>query len=362
MGNFQKKASQVEMVDPQKIFADILKSFSGSGLSRGVKYNLFYRLIAFKGISQGVGCSTVVANTALALADLGLSVCVLDTSILHPCQDELLDTNYLSLDKEKRLDWFDMPFTTVSPLNISKYNKSISVLSFAGKGRTILDMLSTLDSDRLVDIAISELESKFDVILFDLCDEPTNVNVTAMQRAQQVIQVWSDSVTALASMEQSITNNVTLSCPMDKMRYIVENKTIDDTMGNLNVLYKEYRFKRLSHCSLSYEIARVAQMKPLWKYVSSEQTIIDFNSLILDIVCHICGIEIEGKNNERRSLAKAVERNDNQEPLLKGIFKKGSVQEQETNGGISEEETDDIEEETVTVEDKKGLFGRRKNK
>ena len=172
----------------------MLKTFSGASVARDVKYNMFYQVYAFKGVIPGVGCSTIVANTALALADLGLSVCVFDTSVLHPVQDELLKTNYRNKPLSQRIDWFDMPFTKESPLNISGINRQVSVLSFAGKNRTILDMISTLDSEEMVEVALEVLKPKFDVILVDVCDEPTNVAITSLQKSQQLIQVWSDSI------------------------------------------------------------------------------------------------------------------------------------------------------------------------
>ena len=330
------KFRDIEAIDTKKTLTGILKVFSGAAYSRNMKYNLFYKRIAFKGACGGVGCSTIVANTALALADLGLSVCVFDTSILHPSQDVLLKTSLFDIEKERRTDWFDMIYTTDSVLNVSKLNSRVSVLSFGGKDRTVLDMLSIADSEQAVEIAISQVEDKFDLILMDLCEETTNINVTAMQKAQQVIQVWSDSVTCVASMENVITNQTTLACPMDKMRYVVENKTIDDTMGSLDVLYNEYRFKMLSHCTLSYEIERVAQMKPLWKYPTAEETIIMFNMMIVDIVCLICGISREaldkGELREKTSMeyAKAVNADRHG---LKGLFtgsgKKGRVNMEE---------------------------------
>lgn len=369
------KTQNLEVADPKKVLVGMLKTFSGSGVTRDIKFNMFYHIYAFKGVVPGVGCSTIVANTALALADLGLSVCVFDTSVLHPVQDELLRTDYRNKAVEQRVDWYDMPFTKESPLSISSQNRAISVLSFAGKNRTVLDMISTMDSEELVDIAIDEIESKFDVILIDLCDEPTNVNVTSMQRAQQVFQVWSDSIPALASMQTTIANNVTLSCPFDKMRYVIENKTCDDTMGSLDALYDEYHFIRLSHCSLSYEIARVSGLgQQLWKCLNVDAAIEDFNLLIIDVVVHILGLEKKALHNgevkPRRSIESIIQRNEKNSgsPLSFSMLKRdtgsGATIKIPRNTG---EETDTSDEENVAVgvsdeteTEKKGLFGRRK--
>lgn len=368
------------MVDPKKVLTKMLKTFSGSSYGRELGYNLFYHIIGFKGVCSGIGCSTIVANTALALADFGLSVCVFDTSILHPSQDALLKTNYKEKAKDKRLDWFDMPFRKESPLNISKLNRNISVLSFAGKDRTVLDMLGTMDSEETVDVALHALETKFDIILVDLCDEPSNIATTAMQKSQQVIQIWSDSVPCLASIPLSIANNITLSCPKDKMRYVVENKTCDDTMLGLDPLYKEYKFKRLSHCGLSYEIARISGLGyPLWKYATMEATIGDFNLMILDIVSYLLDIDktglADGEIRKRRTIEKANSINESLNPLepISGItskFKRGNTADvEEPAQGVSDEtsSTESTEDEnlfntevTEAEPKKKGLFGRRK--
>lgn len=366
------KTQDIEMVDTKKVLTSMLKTFSGSSYGRELGYNLFYHIIGFKGVCAGVGCSTIVANTSLALADFGLSVCVFDTSILHPSQDELLRTNYKEKPREQRIDWFDMPFRSESPLNISRMNRNISVLSFAGKDRTVLDMLGTMDSDELVDVALHNIESKFDIILVDLCDEPTNVATTAMQKSQQVLQIWSDSIPCLTSIPLSIANNITLSCPKDKMRYVIENKTCDDTMLGLDPLYKEYKFKRLSHCGLSYEIARISGLgSALWKYPTMEATIGDFNLMILDIVTYLLDIDkkglADGEVRKRRTIEEANSINDSLNPLeplsdLAVKFKK--------NKGVSDNsneeqntDTEDLFSENDTAEDghkKKGLFGRRK--
>ena len=81
---------------------------SGASYTRDVKFDIFYQIIAFQGVKDGVGCSTLVANTALALARLGLNVCVIDTSIKAPSQDILLHTDFRRVEKKDRVDWMDM--------------------------------------------------------------------------------------------------------------------------------------------------------------------------------------------------------------------------------------------------------------
>ena len=283
----EDKTSKMTVRDPKKVFEDILKQVSGASLTRQSKFKIFYQIIAFKGVCDGVGTSTLVANTALALADLGLNICVVDTSILSPSQDVLLKSNYVGtdLDMDKRLDWFDMPYTKRSPLHSSTLNNKISILSFYGKQRGITDILSTMDNDTLVQIAITELHNKFDLILIDCCQEMTCVNTTALQMSQRVIQVWNDTPSVIENIDNFITNQVVLSCPLDKMRFVICSKTNPDVIGNLNSLIDQYRLTKVTTTVESRAIGRVLCMsKPLWQYPSSEEDIVAYTNSILEIV------------------------------------------------------------------------------
>lgn len=324
MGLFSKdNLANTTIKDPRDILTNLLKITSGAGFSRSLKYSIFYRVIGFKGATTGVGCSTIVANTALALADLGLTVCVLDTSIQHPIQDTLLKTGVNDSSKDDRLDWFDLGFTTRSCLHVSGRSNSISVLSFHGKGRTVLDMLSTKDSKDLVDNAIDTVQDKFDIVLIDLCDELTKVNIFALQKSQHIIQVWDDSMACLSSLDSTITNNVILSCPMDKMRYVVENKTHDDTIGNMDVLLKQYRFTRLGHCGISTEISRVCSLnRPIWQLPSNDESIIEFTEMIANIVKHICNISEEEEKSDKKSKKPKITSNDIVDGKVEGTLHK----------------------------------------
>lgn len=293
----KEKVSQATIANPREVFYNILKHTSGSSMTRNLRYNIFYQVIAFRGVVEGVGTSTLVANTALAIANLGLTVCVIDTSMLAPVQDVLLKTPEAVVEEKAEtdhLDWFDMPFTKKSPLHVSSLNHNISVLSFKGKTHTVIDVLSTNDSSSLVDIALTELHNKFDIILIDTCHELTEVNTACLQQAQQIIQVWNDSPTVLATMESFITNSITISCPLDKMRNVVTSKMVKDVIGNLDDLLKQYRLTKIATSYVSEEIAMLLVTgKSLWQYPSKDQMVIDYTNCIIDIVCYILNIRDE---------------------------------------------------------------------
>lgn len=327
MGFFDKfldseKTAKVTIKDPKKVFEEVLRQASGSSYTRDIKYNIYYQIIAFYGVVDGIGTSTLVANTALAIAETGLTVCVIDTSMLAPSQDVLLNTETAELEEDgqtEHLDWFDLPYTKKSPLHISKYNKNISVLSFKGKRRTVVDFLSTNDSSTLVDIALATLHSKFDIILIDCCHEMSAVNTACLQQAQQVIQVWNDSPSVVANLEGYITNAITLSCPLDKMRYVVANRMSKDAMGSLNELAKQYRCKILATNYLSEELYLNNVIgKKLFRCESTDELVAKYTECIIIIVCHILNIDLDSESKPKGTITS----NDIMEGKVDGTYHK----------------------------------------
>lgn len=327
-----EKISNMTVISSKEAFAQVLKQTSGVAQTRDLKFDIFYQIFAFKGVVDGVGCSTFVANVALAIAELGLTVCVVDTSVLQPVQDVLLHTAYAKgvIEDKDKVDWFDMPYTKVSPLHVSGLNKRISVLSFYGKNRGIVDVLSTNDSDALVDMAITELHGKFDIILMDCCHELTRINTACMQQCQQVIQVWNDTPTVVNNIDNFITNCVTLSCPLDKMRYVICSKFNRDAMGGLDSLIDEYRLRKLTTSYLSEEVSLVLTTgKLLWGYPSRSRDVDEYSQCVIDIVCHILNIDL-GNNTAKGTITS----NDIMEGKVEGTLTK-KMMDENANLGVS---------------------------
>lgn len=286
------KAKSLSLKDPREVFAEVLKQASGTTYTRKLNFNIYYQVIAFYGIAGGIGTSSLVANTALAIAKLGLTVCVIDTSILHPSQDVLLKTEKAVMEdsSKKYNDWFSMPFERTSPMYVSKLNGNISILSFKNKNRGVVDMLSTRDSELLVDIALSIVHNKFDIVLIDCCHELTAVNTACLQRAQKVIQVWNDAPVALSNLESHISTAVTLSCSLDKMRSIVVNRACREIIGGIDELVKQYRCEVIAKNYLSEELYLLSLSgKPLYQAESNSQSVSDYTECIIDIAFNILG-------------------------------------------------------------------------
>lgn len=374
------KMSDMSIKNPRALFGDVLKQVSGTGYIRDIKYNIFHQIIAFKGIVDGVGCSTLVSNTAVALAELGLTVCVIDTSMLNPVQDILLKTSI----KGNTPDWFDMMFEDISPLNVSGIAGKVSVLSFSGKSRDIIDAVSSRDSEELVTTALTEFHNKFDLILIDCCHELTAVSAAVLQQAHTVIQVWNDTPTVVHNIDNFVNNCAILSCSFGKMRNVVYSKMVDDVIGGLDDVLAAYKCTKIAENRLSKDVARVAILgKPLYQFTSVNGDIINYTECIIDIVCFICGIDdkftsrgtitsddiangrVDGTftketidyNKERD------EKLDIQRTIPEEFLTVGELQNLKNEEGISTdiENTENSESSSMGSKvKKKGLFGRRK--
>lgn len=341
------KTSQITVTNPKEVFSNILKKSSGIESVKVNKFDIFYQIIAFKGVTGGCGTSTLVANTALALAKAGLTVCVFDTSILAPVQDELLKTKVLNKEPEDVCDWFDLPFTKKTVLNESTRTSGVSVLSFKGKNRGIVDMLSTNDSDTLVDMAITQFHNKFDIILIDCCQEMTSINAACIQMAQKVIQVWSDSPTTVPNIDNFVTNNVTLSCPLDKMRNVIFSKMSRGIMGsNLNNLLSQYRFNLITTTYLAEEVNNQMVLKSgcIFQVETTNQDVIDYTNSIIEIFCHICNIDLTGEKEKRK--AKLVSSQDIMDGKVEGTVTKKLMDRAKSQGygsAIQVQSTDELD-------------------
>lgn len=298
-----EKTRSMNIVKPSKIFSEVLRQASGSSHARRLQYNIYYTTYAFYGVVDGIGTSTLVANTALALAEAGMTVCVIDTSILAPTQDVLLKTDEAEYNSDKdveHFDWFDMPFTKKSVLHVSKLSTNVSVLSFKGGRRGVIDFMSPNDSDTLVTMALANIQNKFDLILIDCCHEMTSINTACLQQAQQVIQVWNDSPVVVSNMESFITNAITLSCPLDKMRYVIYNRLCNDAMGSLDGMLQQYRLKHIATSYFSEALyLKIVTGKSLFRCESTDPMVIDFTEFIIRIACHILNIDLTGEKKDK---------------------------------------------------------------
>lgn len=326
----KSKLKDIKLKSPGDILLDIYKTTSGTHEVRTREFDIFYKIIGFKGVRDGLGVSTLVANTAIALAKFGLTVCVIDTSILRPAQDILLKTDVRerkAKGKEKTdrvYDWFDMPFIKSSVFNTSKYNNKINVLSFTD--RTLLELIGLNDSATLVDLAMEKIEDTYDIILIDICNEPSSVANACMLKANQIYQVWGNAPQDLLAIQSAVTDNLICSVPLDKMKYIITSMTVDDVSTPWSDLYKQFRFKELAHVGMSLDIARLLCLgKVPYDYVSESEDIEEFNDCINNICAQILGVTIEKKESGKLTA------NDIDEGKVDGTVKKKMKKQEKEN-------------------------------
>lgn len=300
---FGKKKVNLDTVanfNPKSVFEDLLRATSGADVVTKVEYSIYYKVVGFKPAKEGIGCSTIVASTAMALAKLGLSVCVLDTSILSPTQDVLLNTGNKSTE-----DWLSMPYTNSSVVSVSRRNSKVHVLGF--RNRTIIDLLSISENEELASIAFAQLYDKYDIFLVDLSNEPSSVSVSCMQKCQRVIQVWSNSPDCLSNISKFVENNVICSCSFDKMNRVVLSNVVDDISTDWQTVLDKYKFRKLGNIPVSLEVARVLALGKLpFDYPSTAEGINLFNTCITDIVNDLLEVEAEPENLTGKSLEDAL--------------------------------------------------------
>lgn len=284
-----KTGSIIKQRTARENLIDLLQTMSGKDLYRQLKYSIFYPRIAFKGITEGIGTSTLVANTAICLAEMGLSVCVIDTSITFPVQYDLLKVDFRQTSKKKykRIeDWFSLGFTKESVLYQSTIKPSISVLGFVDRG--ITDMVSTSDVADYVSLAYSQLSTKFDIILVDISNELTTISTEAMLQAHKIIQVWTDTPHVMKNIEGYLKNMRTLAVSMDKMQYVISSSVTEDVKVNWDDVLKIYNFKHLTNIPKDMTVSRVMTSgQVLWNYPDNSKGIEAYNNAVLDVVANL---------------------------------------------------------------------------
>lgn len=270
------------------IAVKVLQGVSGNSVVMNEKYFIYNKIIGFKGVVDGVGCSTMVASVAMNLAEKGLNVCVIDTSILNPTQHLLLNTEESS---EEDRDWLDLgrSDSTGKILKTSGYSSSIVVLNF--ENRSINELVSTFDTEELVTSAYGMLETLYDIILVDICSETTNITTAAAIHAHTVYQVWSNEFVAMASIDNFLKNMAYRCCHVDKMRNVIINKTTINSNKDWEELIKKYNFNCLTKAPFSLDFyIRQCSGVPLSKMSSTDKTVSSLYKSVEEIVEHILGI------------------------------------------------------------------------
>ena len=313
----------------------LLSVFSGN---RGLKVSeqlLFDKVIGFRGIVPGVGTSTIVQNTAIALSETtNLAVCILDTNFLYPTQYPLLVAN---LDGKSRKDFLD--FTgELSDITVETAYKNVSLVGI--HGRTVIDMVSPKDNEEVVTKVIGALKSYYDIILVDLSYEPTNVSIHSAIKCNRVINIADQSLKCIYNMRKSLNSMVTLGVPLAKANKIVLNKVLPDVITNTKGVIEEASLELLGEIPFSVEIAKQGVAgKKIWGKKSSNRDSAIFSEVIETIIDSI----VTATPLNASSLGVDVENLEIEEQKVETPKKKRKNKDEKVVSEAPKEESNDIE-------------------
>lgn len=338
------------------ILTSVLKRFSGNREYIVSDQLLYDKIIGFRGVVAGVGTSTIVQNTAIALSELtNYTICVVDTSFLYPTQYPML----ISKKEDARPDLLDFD-KELSGVALKTNYPNITLMSMSA--RNITDMLSTADSEKTVEKLFGVLKSYFDVILVDLSQEMTNITTHSAVKCNRIFNIADQSLKSVYHLKKSINLMATLAVPIAKANVVVVNKVLPDIITNTQSVLEGAGMKVIAEIPHSIEIAKLGVTgKPVFAKKTTNRDIHEFSSSIITIVENL--LSLTPKNAKRLNKGMKLEETATSEETLpteiasstsNNVFKEGTLgADNKQDDGISEYDVDlfdsaeDIEEEVI---------------
>lgn len=304
--------------------------------NKGLKVSeqlLFDKVIGFRGVTPGVGTSTIVQNTAIALSESSsFSICVLDTSYLYPTQYPMLVNKP---DQLNRKDLLDFAGDLSEIITLTSY-RNVSLVSMSN--RTVVDMLSSADSELTVEKLMGALKSYFDVVLVDLSYETTNIATHSAIKCNRIINVVDQSLKSIYHLRKSINTMVTLAVPLAKADRVIINKVVPDVLSNTNKVIADSGLKVIGEIPFSQEIAKAGVTgKRLYAPKATNRDIYTFSSVISSILTDVIQTTpLTEKYTDGSSTVTNV-----QDDLEEEIIEDEIIEDDEEVGNIFESDDDD---------------------
>lgn len=236
---------------------------------------LFDKVIGFRSVVPGTGCSTILHNIAVALSDkTSYNICILDVNYLYPLQYPLL----VSYDDGKHKDALEF-FGDIAQVALPTNLKNVYLVAL--NNRTVVDMLSSKDSEVTIDKLIGALKSYFDIILVDLSHEFSNINVHAGIRCNKIFNVADPSLKCMYNLKKSLNTLATLAVSFGKSNKVILNKQVSDMVLGAEKALTDTKLTLIGTIPLSLEIAKLGVAgKKVWGTASNDPDIIKFNEVI----------------------------------------------------------------------------------
>lgn len=266
-------------------FSNLLGMLSGNGEADNTEKLLFNNVIGFRGIVDGVGCSTIVQGLANAFSDrTRKKVCVVDTHILYPAQYSLL-CGGISSDATSMIDWLSLEVELPKRIIDTKF-KRVSLLGCYN--RRITDAFSTADSMALVDTTFDKLKELFDVILVDLSHEFTQISAGSALKCNKIFTVVDPSAYCVTNITQSLNNLATSAVPFSKFKNVIVNKSTPKGVNGLGLALSRNNLDTVATIPFSKDIYQCGVSgRSIWGNASASYGIGEFNSAIDALLCSI---------------------------------------------------------------------------
>lgn len=243
---------------------------------------VFDKVIGFRGVVGGVGTSSILQNTAIALTEnTEFRICVLDTNYLYPTQYPMLQK---SAD-DKRTDFLDYE-GDISKVIIDTDYRNIKLVSMYN--RSVVDMMSVKDNEDNIRNVIDELKLYFDIIFVDLSTELSKVAVHSAVKCNRIIQVTDESLRATYNLRKSLNTLATLAVPFGKANCVIVNKSIPDVKTDVSGVMENAGLRVIGEIPLSAEIATLGITgKRIYQEKSDSEDIFTFSRVIESIIDEI---------------------------------------------------------------------------
>lgn len=245
---------------------------------------LFDKVIGFKGVTNGVGTSTVVQNVAYAISqNTNYSVCVLDTNFLAP---SLYPMMVDASEPKNPKDYLEFTGDLQELVVNTKY-RNVYLLHLQNRG--ILDMMSNKDNELTIEKVIGALKSYYDIVLIDLSQELTNTSTISAIKCNKIYLVCDLALKTTYNLRKTLNTMSILAIPTTKVTKVILNKTIPDVSTNLHTLFKESGLTEMCNIPMSQDIATLGiSGQHIWTQQGTSKDIISFsnsiNAVMKDII------------------------------------------------------------------------------
>lgn len=304
----------------------LLGGISGAGGLQISEQLLFDKVIGFRNIVPGCGCSTIVQNVAIALTEkTNYNVCILDVNCLYPMQYAFFVN---SVEDPKGPDIFDFD-ASVSDISYMTRYGSIYVVGF--NKRTVIDMMSSRDTSALAEKLIGSLKTFFDIILVDLSGEFSNVSIQAGICCNKIYNVCDTSMRSIYHLKKSLNTMATLAVPLIKANKVILNRQLKDTPIDIKGALDMAGLNMIASIPFSEEIAKIGVSGGrLYGTFSGNQDLVAFTNAI-DVILD----DMLEKTPLNLKFMKGMEKEESKKGTV-------SITKQETSDTTSEDGTFEV--------------------